>query len=370
MLLDTGSAVSVVSEDFYQTNLNHFSLKPAPELKLKSYSGQSIAVRGYIMIPVQYETQQVTLPLVIVKGSRPALIGRNWLKELHLNWEQIFTVYKVFTQADGTLGVNEVLQRHQAVFSENQGCIEGFKAKIRIKPGTTPIFCKARPVPYALKEAVERELDRLEKMKVISKTEKSEWASPIVTVPKADKTIRVCGDYKISINQCMEEQTYPLPNAEDLFATLAGGTSFSKLDLSHAYQQLMLDEESEKYLTVNTHKGLYTFHRLSYGVSNTPANFQSVMDQILLGLDHVTCFLDDILITASSEEMHLKRLDEVLTRLEKHGVRVKLSKCQCFQSSVEHLGHRIDQEGLHPTNEKVAAINKAPEPRNVTELKS
>jgi len=211
MLLDTGPAVSVISEDYYQANLNHFLLKPAPKLKLKSYSGQSIAVRGYIKKPVQYETQKVTLPLVVVKGSRPALIGRNWLKELHLDWKQIFTVHRVFTQAGWTPGVNEVLQRHQAVFSEKQGCIEGFKAKIRIKSGTTPIFCKARPVPYALKEAVEKELDRLEKMDVISKTEMSEWASPIVTVPKADKTIRICGDYKVSINRGIEEQTYALP---------------------------------------------------------------------------------------------------------------------------------------------------------------
>lgn len=93
------------------------------------------------------------------------------------------------------------------------------------------------------------------------------------------------------------------------------------------------------------------------------------MDQILQGLNRVTCFLDDILITASSEEKLLERLDEVLTRLERHSVRVKLSKCQFFQSSVEYLGHRVDQKGLHATEEKVAAINKAPEPTNVTELK-
>lgn len=92
----------------------------------------------------------------------------------------------------------------------------------------------------------------------------------VVTVPKADKTFRICGDYKVSINQCMEEQTYPLPNTEDLFSTVAGGTSFSTLDLSHAYQQPLLDEESENYLTINTHKGLYKFHRLSYGVSSAP----------------------------------------------------------------------------------------------------
>lgn len=97
----------------------------------------------------------------------------------------------------------------------------------------------------------------MEKIKVISKTEKSEWASPIVTMPKANVTIRICGDYKVSINQCWEAQTYALPITEDLFATSAGGTSFSKLGLPHAYQQLLLHEESENYLMINTHKGLY-----------------------------------------------------------------------------------------------------------------
>ncbi|KAL0160061.1 hypothetical protein M9458_043786, partial [Cirrhinus mrigala] len=76
------------------------------------------------------------------------------------------------------------------------------------------------------------------------------------------------------------------------------------------------------------------------------------MDQILQGLDHVTCFLDDILVTASTKEEHIRKLDKVLTRLERYGLKVKLSKCQFMQSSVEYLGHRIDKEGLHPTDEK------------------
>lgn len=200
----------------------------------------------------------------------------------------------------------------------------------------------------------------------ISRTDRSEWASPIVIVPKADKSIRICGDYKVTINQSVEEETYTLPNTEDLFATLAGGTLFTKLDLSHAYQQLQLDKNSEKYLTVNTHRGLYVYHRLSYGCSSAPSIFQGVMHQILQGLDHVTCFLDDILITAGSWEAHLKKLDEVLSRLEKYGVRVNRAKCKFMESRVEYLGHMVDSEGLHPTDEKV----NAPRPTNVSELHS
>ena len=108
---------------------------------------------------------------------------------------------------------------------------------------------------------------------------------------------------------------YPLPTAEYIFATLAGGEKFTKLDLAHAYNQLELDEESKQMLTINTHKGLYQPNRLSYCVNSTSALFQTTMDQILSGIDCVTCYLDDILITTRSTEQHLQRISEVLSRL-------------------------------------------------------
>ena len=205
---------------------------------------------------------------------------------------------------------------------------------------------------------------------VISKIERNEWACPIVVVPKSDKTMRICGDYKVTVNRCIEEETYPLPNSEDLFATLAGGTLFSKLDLSHAYQQLELDENSKALLTVNTHKGLYQYNRLSYGVSSAPSIFQAVMDQILQDMPGVVCYLDDILISAKNKVEHLELLDKVLTRLEKYGVRVKLAKCEFMSSEVVYLGHRVDATGIHPTDDKISAIKEAPIPQNVTELRS
>lgn len=166
----------------------------------------------------------------------------------------------------------------------------------------------------------------------------------------------------------LQSETYPLPNTEDLFATLTGAKLFTKLDLSHAYQQLELDNDSEKYLTVNTHRGLYTYHRLAYGVSSAPLIFQAVMDQILQGIEQVTCFLNDILITDGSREEHLCKLEEVLSSLEKYNVKVKQSKCKFMTDKVEYLGHTVDSEGLHPTEEKVKAIVNAQSPTNITEL--
>uniref|UniRef100_A0A1A8C840 ribonuclease H n=1 Tax=Nothobranchius kadleci TaxID=1051664 RepID=A0A1A8C840_NOTKA len=340
MQVDTGAAVTLVPEIVYKKHLSHLPLE-ATKVRLSTFSGENIPLLGTVTVKAKYENQSGVFPLVIVKGDRPALLGRNWLTSFKLDWAGIFSVLPVGGSND--TDVETVLQRHAAVFSEEPGTIRKFKACITVKPDTKPVFRKARPVPYALKEAVEKELNRLEEAGVISKIEHSQWAAPIVVVPKSDKSIRICGDYKVTVNQSVEEGSYPLPTVEDLFATLAGGTLFSKLDLSHAYQQLVLEKNSEKYLVINTHKGLYAYHRLSYGVSSAPSMFQNVMDQILQGLEHVTCFLDDILITGRTRKEHLRNLKEVLSRLENYGVRVKREKCTFMQEKVEYLGHLIDR---------------------------
>lgn len=106
----------------------------------------------------------------------------------------------------------------------------------------------------------------------------SEWAAPIVPVSKKDGSYRLCGDYKLTVNPVLHVDQYPLPKADDLFTVMAGGKKFSKLDISQAYSQVQLDEESAKCTTVNTHQGLYKYRRLPFGVASAPAIFQQLMD--------------------------------------------------------------------------------------------
>ena len=116
-------------------------------------------------------------------------------------------------------------------------------------------------------------------------------AAPIVPVLKKDGTVQICGDYKLTVNQAAKVDSYPLPKINDLFASLAGGQSFSKLDLASAYLQIPLDEASQKVLTINTHKGLYKYKRLPFGVSAAPAIFQRTMETILQDLPGGLCLL-------------------------------------------------------------------------------
>ena len=209
-------------------------------------------VKGEIELDVQYADQRKLLPLVVVAGSGPVLLGRNWLQHIRLNWSEFATSTTVNHSSADTLG--SIRQRYEStVFGEGLGHILPYKAKFHEKPDSQSKFHKARPVPFAIRDTVGEELDQLEAEGVIEKVNHSEWASPIVAVPKKD------GDYKVAANHSLQLEQYPLPKPEDLFATLAGGVKFTTLDLTRAYLQIELEEESSQYTVINTHKGLYRF---------------------------------------------------------------------------------------------------------------
>ena len=151
---------------------------------------------------------------------------------------------------------------------------------------------------------------------------------------------------------------------------LTGGKIFTKLDLTAAYQQMLLDDESSKLVVINTHQGLYRYTRLPFGVVSAPAVFLRAMDSILQVMSHVICYIDDILITGTTVADHDSNLEELLKRLQEHGIRLKQEKCSFFKDSVEYLGHCISAKGVHTTKEKTQAILEAPEPKNIQELRS
>lgn len=144
---------------------------------------------------------------------------------------------------------------------------------------------------------------------------------------------------------------------------------FSQIDLHQAYQQVPLEPGSKKYVVINMLKGLFQYTRLPFGISSAPGIFQHLMENILQGLPGVIVYLDDILVAGTSEEEHLMRLNEVLSQLEQARLREK-EKCQFMVSSITFLGHRIDQERIHPLPEKVQAVTEAPLSKGVQELKA
>ena len=328
-------------------------------IKLYTYTRDRVGVLGKMFVQVSYKGQTKKLPVLVVKEGGPNLVGRNWLRVIRLDWRAIFRL-----QIGQNQELEALLSRNKEVFKGELGTLKGATAKLYVDPEAKPRYFKARNLPYAIRNKVETELIRLEKEGIIEPVNFSEWATPIVPILKPDKTARLCGDYKVTVNPVSKLDNYPIPKTEDLLAVLGGGQRFTKLDMSQAYQQLPLDEES------NTHRGLYQYNRLPYGVSSAPGIFQRTMDNLLQGLPQVVVRVDDILVTGNDDASHLQNLGAVLDRLAAAGLRLKRDKCVFMAPEVVYLGYRINHEGIQPVPDKVKAIEEAPAPTDQSQLKS
>ena len=359
MEVDTGASLSLVSEETYRRRWPHGELQQS-QLRLHTYSGEPIQVKGSLQVLARHGGQEVHLPLTVVKGSGPSLLGKDWLSQLQIDWEQVCHI---------SASAMESLLECKKLFEPGLGKLKGFRAKIHVDLAATPQICKARLVPYAMRSEVE-ELERLTNEGIIGPVTFADWAAPIVPVMKHDKeTVRICRDYKVTVIAATKLEQYPIPHVEDLFSALSGGKYYSKLDMSRAYQQINLEEDSKQFVVINTHKVLYKNNRLLFSVSSAPAMFQRVMESLLQGMPGVVVYLDDILVSGKTEKEHLSTLEQILDRLEEAGLLLNQGKCVFMVVSVAYLGHIVDAQGLHPDPERVRAIEQAPWSRCVSELK-
>ena len=315
---------------------------------------------GAITIDVVYENQNDNYPclavLVMVLPTWKELVDQD-----SPNWNKLVLV------GAEKRGLESVVETSD-VFKEGLGLVKGCSAKIHVVSSTTRSASRACCI--ALREKVDAELDRLLQQGIIEPVEFSEWAAPIVPVVKPNGALRICGDYKVTVNSASKHDKYPLPRIEDLFSQLEGGKIFSKLDLSSAFQQIPLDEDSRKFTTINTNKGLFQYTRLPFGISSAPSIFQRVMDGVLSGLQGVASYINDIAVTGKTEQEHLQNLDNVLSRLQQAGVHLNRAKSAFLLPSIQYLRLVISAEGIQPSIEKVRALLEAPTPTKVQQLRS
>lgn len=216
MELDTGSAVSCISNVDY---VKYFSGKPLNKSSviLKTYSGEKIIPNGVINVNVQHNGQSAKLDLFVVQKGGPPLFGREWLRHFQLNWKEIKSLKvedskssnpKLVKLANGYQKSNPELRKlliqYEDLFQDGIGLVTCKEASLSVKPDSVPKFVKARPIPFAMRSKVEAELDKLEKDGIISKVDFSDWASPIVPVLKKDGSVRICGDFKVTVNPVLQ----------------------------------------------------------------------------------------------------------------------------------------------------------------------
>ncbi|GFS70327.1 retrovirus-related Pol polyprotein from transposon 412 [Trichonephila clavipes] len=209
-------ALQIRDDSHSHKKISNKQIKPT-NIVFKTYKGDSIIPLGYVTVRVQHKNQKVNLNLYIVKENLDTILGGEWLYKIHLDWPAI----KAF-RAKTEQNLNNLLREYKDIFDDKLGEINNYEAKLKLRHGVKPIFCRVRTVPFALKGRVENEIDRLEKEGIIEKVDSSEWATPVVPVVKSDGSIRLCADYSVTLNPNLIVPQHPLPRLDEIFGSLNG----------------------------------------------------------------------------------------------------------------------------------------------------
>lgn len=361
--IDSGSAVTVISECTYNKLFTSVPLQMCHK-RFYSYTGNRMECVGYVRVPITYLQHTHSLDVFVIRHGGPPLLGRDFISVFKLKLTSLNFVNEGHTTAE------QLQLRFPDIFSDKLGAFKKYRVKLKLKDDAKPVFFKARPIAFALRDKIDKEIERLLDLGVLKPVQHSDYASPIVPVLKRDGSVRLCADYSVTINKQLVIEQYPLPTIHELFSKLHGGQQFSKIDLSMAYNQFLIDDESQNITCINTHRGLFKYTRLVFGLSSAPSIFQRAMETVLSGIDGVLCLLDDVLITAKSAELHMEKLCVVLKRLQDAGLTLKKEKCEFFKNEINYLGYVINKNGLKKDPAKVKAIIDAPVPTNVSTLQS
>lgn len=368
--LDTGSDITLLSRKTWE-NIGRPTLRPTSASPVDAQA-KSIPLLGQATLSCQLGESSKTLVACIAEIAHD-LLGIDWIDKFGL-WQipavEFCNNIQKCSPFNAELATSSIKREFAEVFQSSMGCCPLIKGHLTLKANAQTIFRPSRNVPFPLMPRVDEELERLEQSGIITPVQFSQFAAPIVIVKKSTGAIRICGDYSTGLNDQLESNHYPVPSTEHIFSDMARATVFSKVDLSDAYLQLEMDDESKALLTINTHKGLYTFNRLCPGVKPACAIFQEAVDKALAGIPDARSYFDDILIKSTNMHDHLHTIRLVLTRLKEFNLRAKPEKCEFFKTEIRYLGLIIDEHGQRPDPDKTRAIAEMPSPTNTSELRS
>ncbi|XP_055623231.1 uncharacterized protein K02A2.6-like [Toxorhynchites rutilus septentrionalis] len=363
--LDTASDITVISREIWRS-IGSPALSSAT-VKAKTASGSILSLDGEFECDVTIGSS-TRRELIRVTEKQLLLLGSDLVDSFNL-WAVPMDTF--CCHVSGTpVSTGALKSSFPEVFSEKLGMCTRTKLKLELKENVRPVFCPKRPVAYAMYDTVDRELDRLEKLDIITPVDYSEWAAPIVVVRKSNGSIRICGDYSTGLNAALQSQQYPLPLPDDIFAKLAKCKIFSQIDLSDVFLQVEVDEQYRSLLTINTHRGLYLYNRLPPGLKITPGAFQQLIDTMLAGLKGTSGYLDDVIVGEETEEEHDLNLRGVLKRIQDFGFTIRVDKYLFRKQQIRYLGHIVDSRGLRPDPAKIEAITKLPPPADVSGVRS
>ncbi|XP_011876973.1 PREDICTED: uncharacterized protein K02A2.6-like, partial [Vollenhovia emeryi] len=256
--IDSGSGYTFLPRNVF-TKLNLKTPLLPTSIGFRSYTQNVFTPDGKIRVNVNYKGKSIQEEIYIVPEGYTALLGRIWIRRLKIDLNEIDRQHSTTSSilAINTNEIEEITTKYPDVFEEKIGCVPKFKVSLKLRSNTTPVFNREREIPYALQSRVENELNTLESTGIITKTETSDWGSPLVVIPKADGGVRLCVDYKIGVNDRLINAHYPIRKIDDILNSLRSSRYFCWLDLFKAYLHIPVDDQSSEIQTISTHRGTY-----------------------------------------------------------------------------------------------------------------
>ena len=248
------------------------------------------------------------------------------------------------------------------------------EVKFQVDTNVRPIAQKERQIPLGYRDRLEKHLKELKDYDVIEALlkggEPHDWVSNvIITEKKNTGQIRMTVDMRHA-NTAIKETHYPVPTVRDIRNKLNGAEKFSKLDLRHAFHQMVLSPESRKLTTFYIHQGLYRFKRLVMRAGPASQEFHEKFRLALSGLQGVLQIEDDLLVFGRSQQEHDVHLERVLQRLLEKGITLRKEKCEWNKEEVIWFGYRFNREGMSPDPAKTETICRITVPKSTAEVKS
>ena len=261
----------------------------------------------------------------------------------------------------------KLLYQYQDVFTDVPKKTSIMKCKIQLNTDE-PIRSKPYHVPQAMKETIKNEVDEMLKLGVIERSESS-YGHPIVMVKKPDGSNRFCIDFR-KMNQVTVFDPEPIPNPQDIFASLTGSKYFTKFDLTKGYWQLALEDKDKEKTAFLTPEGKFQFKYMPFGLVTAGAQFTKLMRIVLKGISNVVSFIDDTLIFHKDWKSHVETVELVLARLREVNLGVRPKKCAVAFNSVEFLGHIVGNDQIKTNPKLIQKIEDASRPTTKKQVRA
>uniref|UniRef100_A0A224Z9X1 RNA-directed DNA polymerase n=1 Tax=Rhipicephalus zambeziensis TaxID=60191 RepID=A0A224Z9X1_9ACAR len=362
-IIDTGATVSIMGENDFKSCRLNVNLQ-ATSIRVFPYKATSpLELLGKVAVTMRYRDKGIEEDIFIIPGNCAPLLSFAAASNLGL----VYITYQVHEQ----LNDKSIVKAFPKLFS-GVGKLKNQHIHLFVDKTVPPVAQPHRRIPFALRNATEKELERLLSEDIIEPAiGPTPWVSPVVIVPKPHQPdeIRICIDMRV-VNTAIQRERHLCPTVDDIIVALNGATVFSNLDLKNGYHQLELDAPSRQLTTFSTHVGLFRYKRLNFGISSAAEIFQNTIRQVLNGIPNVLNVSDDILVFGQTKQEHDTSLEAVLQRLQEAGLTLNEKKCHFHQRELTFFGLIFSADGVRPDPKKIAAFLQIKTPESPQEVKS